>query len=89
MSDAVKMNLIIPDLDCLIAITDWDEIPDYAWKIWPDGNWEEEHFGEYPGFLEHIELGIWLHNNTIEFMEPSKVREKYTEYEQKYSEPNK
>ena len=49
------------------------------------GKWEEENYsGGYPGFLEHIEFGIWIHDQTIEFMEPTRTRVKYQEYDRIY-----
>ena len=84
IADIVNIKIAIPELDCVIAISDWDEIPDYAWELWPHGNWEEEHFGEYPDFIEHIDFGIWVHGKTIEFMEPSRARLKYQEYVDRY-----
>lgn len=44
---------------------------------------------EYPDFADNIKIGIWLHDEAIEFMEPQRAREVYMEYEEKYSEENR
>lgn len=84
------LNYITIGLDFVIAITNWDNVPDYVRKNFDFSVWGEQNFNnEYQGFLKHIKLGIWLHGNTIEFMEPSRAREKYQEYDQKYSVQDK
>ena len=44
---------------------------------------------EYPDFADNIKIGIWLHDEAIEFMGPQRAGEVYMEYEEKYSEENR
>ena len=45
-------------------------------------------YKEYTCFLKNITIGIWVHDNTIEFMKPSRARAKYNEYQKQYGEKN-
>lgn len=51
-------------------------------------NWNEVPQDEQD-WKSGIELGIWLHENTIEFMAPQRTRQIYSKYEGKYEEANK
>lgn len=75
------------NIDMVVALTDWDSLPDYAWKA--NIREGEDNCGEYIGFLDHVIYGIWLHGNTIEIMDASKAKSKYAEYDKLYSIPNK
>lgn len=94
LSDIVVLKYAFPYLDFVMAITDWDEVPPemYVWREKVGYNIEELrklNYMEFDGFLDHVKIGIWIHDNAIEFMEPGRARAKYEEYEAKYSEPNK
>ena len=83
MTDIIDLELAFPYLDLVIAITDWDEVPDYVWKALPEND-EGLEREDYPDFLEHIICGLWLHNNTVELMAAERAREKYLEYNRLY-----
>lgn len=85
-----------PYLDLVIAITDWNVGPDYAWNDFFQGHKNEMddeknsifNREDYPDFLENIVYGIWLHDNTAELMAPERAREKYAEYNRFYGGPD-
>lgn len=80
LSDMMKLKYAFPYLDLAAAITRLEEVPPDAW----------DRRKQTPDLLEslEIEIGIWLHDGTIEFMEPKRTQQVYKEYEAKYSEVN-
>ncbi len=83
-----------PYLDLMIAVTSWDEIPYWEWDLREAaGNSKYEKYFEAPeydqDFLNAIEVGIYVHDKTIEIMEPKKAAKKYREYEAKYGDTNR
>ncbi len=72
-----------PYLDLVIAVTYWDECPDSQWD---SGDLYMEI--EDKEFLEAIEVGIYVHDKTVEIMNPKRAAEKYIEYEALYGEPD-
>lgn len=85
--EIIPVEFAFPYLDLVIAMTDWNEAPDYAWDAWSEDDevFEQE---DYPDFLENIVFGIWLHDNTVELMAPERAREKYAEYNRLYGGPD-
>ena len=88
-SDAIKLKNKIPGLDLFAAVTNWDSMPDEAWKefLQPDADYEygeyDKHTGrftEYKDFEKNIEIGIWVHDNKIEILNPVNASAKYMEY---------
>lgn len=76
-----------PYLDFVWVITEWNECPDEIREhLWDkDEAMERKHkFEEYDGFYEAIEIGLWVHDNTIDVLEPKRAAEKFKEYEEKY-----
>ena len=118
--ELIQIQQAFPYLDLVLAFTDWDEMPPYAWKgMLRDVLNEEEKkengelYGKkydkkydklyrvdrekvdrlisdefFPDFLERIEFGLWLHDDTLEVMEPERAREKYQEYNRLCGETN-
>ena len=78
-------KMAFPYLDFVIVITDWDNFPDYVRGDFNhSSDYREKVDSDYPDFLEHVKYGIWVHDNTIEFMKPSRARAKYQEYVTRY-----
>lgn len=76
-----------PFLDMIVAVTDWNEMPKYAWDLdWDDPIRKKE---EYPDFIENIQIGFWIHNGILEILNQDRAQRVYREYEAKYSEPNR
>ena len=69
INDAIKIIKFYQDVDIVVVFTDLEEAA---------------YSGDRLGFLEHIEFGIWIHDQTLEFMEPTRTRAKYQEYSSKY-----
>lgn len=64
-----------PFLEFVLALTDWDEMPPYAWdQLFSD---YRDDYQEYPDFLDHIELGIYLGPGKLELMGPERARQAY------------
>lgn len=119
IDNLLMLHRAFPYLDLVLAFTDWNEFPPYAWKgrYRHNDEWEEEEDGKYldktydkkydelyrvdeetverliseevfPDFLERIEFGLWLHDDTLEMMAPERAREKYQEYNRLCGETN-
>ena len=88
ISEWFAKMMAFPYLDLVIAITDWNELPPYAWETFLDSNYpyEKENF---PDFLEYIDCGIWVHDKVLEIMEPRRTVKKYAEYVKLYDDKNK
>ena len=84
----LPLELAFPYLDLVIAITDWDEVPPYIWETLGEGDDGPHEREDYPDFLEHVILGVWLHGDTMELMAPERTLEKYVEYDRLYSGPD-
>lgn len=88
-------NLIreFPFLDMVVAVTDWDEIPPYAWDVLfndsIENRYKQADYMDYPDFIENIEIGFWLHDRVLEVLNKSRAQKVYKEYEAKYEEANK
>ncbi len=84
----LPLKLAFPYLDLVIAVTDWNEGPKYAWETYfnDDSPSDSDVFAreKYPDFLEHIVYGIWLHDDAMELMSPARATEKYLEYNRLY-----
>lgn len=66
-----------PFLDLVIAVSRWNELPQYAWD-----DFKTYMFEPYIDFLDNIEAGIWVHDGTLEIMSPARTVKKYKEYEE-------
>ena len=94
LRDIVVLKYAFPYLDFVMAITNWNEASPKKYLLEEKAGYSIEalrklNYMEFEGFLDSIEIGIWIHDDTIEFMEPGRAREKYEEYDAKYSELNK
>ena len=78
-----------PYLDLVIAVTEWNEIPDDVWDADDDQRRDFEAAEYDEEFLDAIMVGIYVHNNTVEIMSPERTREKYKEYAALYEDPNR
>ena len=87
IQDVLNLILRFPFLDFMAAVSDWDEIPPGSWK---NDFHEYEYIGEtlyeYKDFSENLELGIWVHDNKIEFLNENNAKKKYNEYDKLYSD---
>lgn len=75
LGDMLRLKFAFSYLDFVVAITNWNESPD-------EGEDDSDLF-------KNIEIGIWVHDDTIEFMSPAKTEKIYNQYASKYEEPNK
>lgn len=97
----VKLKYAFPYLDFVAGVTSDAEVP---WRTYERRSqiarpiYDHEKMimelyrldcEEYPDFADNIKIGIWLHDEAIEFMGPKRAREVYMEYEEKYSEENR
>lgn len=96
-AEIIPLGLAFPFLDLMIAVTDWNEAPGYAWDVYfgkvgdeytYDGDDEVFQREDYPDSPEHIVYGVWLHDSTVELMAPERAREKYIEYDRLYGGPD-
>lgn len=73
-----------PFLNMIIAVTDWDEMPDYAWDL----HWSDpirlNH--DYKDFIDSIEIAFLLHNGVLEILNKERSQQVYKEYIAKYEE---
>ena len=98
LSDMVELIQAFPYLDFVLAITTWDELPEEMFfcnrEDWEGDDQSYEEFEEkrkferYDGFYDAIDIGFWVHNNTIEILNHKNAVKKYKEYEKKYSVKN-
>lgn len=67
-------------LDMVIAVTNWNEIPDEEWDdidlYDEEGNWVDP----YSKYKEHIQFLLHLHNQMIDIYSKEDAVEKYEEY---------
>lgn len=82
-AEALGYKLAFPYLDMMIAVTDWNEQPEYAWEA-EDCDYIEVDDSSFYDFLEHLVYGVVIHDNVIEVIGPSKARAIYQEYVKKY-----
>lgn len=90
--DLIEFIKVFPFLDMVVAVTDWNEIPPYAWDALLSDDKaisESAHYMDYPDFIENIEIGFWIHNGVLEIMNKERAQRIYKEYEEKYEEPDK
>ena len=99
LASILPLKEAFPYLDLMIAVTDWNEIPDYLWDLMEKSH-EAENYDlhkkyhdefermqtseDYPDFPDHIVYGIWVHDDKVELMAPARAREKYLEYNRLY-----
>lgn len=84
--DLVELVQAFPYLDFVLAITCWNEMPIEMWYKYQDEQYKKFHeFEWYDGFYEAIDIGFWVHDNTIEVLNRKNAVKKYKEYEKKYS----
>lgn len=87
LESVLPLKEAFPYLDLMIAITDWNEFPEYVWDQLDEEGDEFQRAArreDYPDFPEHIVYGIWLHDDKVELMAPARAREKYLEYNRLY-----
>lgn len=78
-----------PFLNLIIAITSWDEISPEHFELIMSNQYEKAKalkYKTYDNFLENIESGLWIHDNTLEFLDEQETIEVYKEYDAKYGE---
>lgn len=80
----VSMAMEFPFLDFVAAATFWNEMPAEEWQKLSDVNYEKPTY--YPDFTECLAIGVWVHDNKVEFLSPENAAEKYTEYENLYGD---
>lgn len=87
IDECSNMLRSFPYLDLVIAITNWNEVPDEAWKDF-ESDVSQKSLYEYEGydekFYKAIDMGICIHDKTIEILKPADAVEKYKEYAAKY-----
>jgi len=80
-----------PYLDLVIAVTMWNELPNDLWCV-DEGEegWRDFESAEYEeDFLDAIEVGVYVHDGTIEIMNPERARAQYEEYAALYESENR
>ncbi len=89
----IKLSKAFPFLNMIMAVTDWNEMPPYAWDVLFSDSTEKScmqaFYMEYPDFIENIEIGFWIHNGVLNILNKARAQQVYREYEAKYEEPNK
>lgn len=75
-----------PFLDLMIAVSDWNEDPYWSEAPGYQGREQQDAYEVYADFTDNIQIGIWLHDKTVEFMNPKNAAKKYLEYAEKYEE---
>lgn len=75
-----------PFLNLIMAITWCDEYPPEYSELIMSNQYEKFKYKPYDNFLENIESGIWIHDNTLEFLDEQETIEVYKEYDAKYGE---
>lgn len=75
-----------PFLNLIMAITWWDEYPPEYLELIMSHQYEKNKYKPCDNFLENIESGIWIHDNTLEFLGEQETIEVYKEYDTKYGE---
>ena len=65
-----------PYLDLMIAVTSWNEMaPEFREKMWEQDSsvdWDDVEYSYDKDFYSHIDIGIDVHENTIELLNPPK-----------------
>lgn len=73
-----------PYLDLVFVITDWDEIPNEVREVDYDCPLRSQRLFEYEDwderFYKAVQLGIYVHDKTIEVLSSQKAISKYKEY---------
>lgn len=100
LTEFLRYARAFPYLDLVVGITSWEGMPDkkrslldmdcfgkpplllvskmkYDELKYTDCDEEE--------FLDHLEIGVWLHDKKVEIMSPARTAEIYTEYSKKYT----
>lgn len=77
-----------PSLDLIIALTWWDEGPVEKWEKGIDEYiLNTEEYDEL--FYDAVRIGIYIHDKTIEILNPKETVKKYKEYNNLYGNPRK
>ncbi|HIQ98700.1 MAG TPA: hypothetical protein IAB23_03365 [Candidatus Scybalocola faecavium] len=74
-----------PYLDLMIAVTSWNEMaPEFWEKMWEQDSsvdWDDVEYSYDKDFYSHIDIGIYVHENTIELLNPQNALRMYRKYE--------
>lgn len=80
--------LCFPYLDLVIAVTNWNEVPDELWCLSCfDDSYESKHREfemDDKNFYRAVVVGIYIHDKTLEILRPSDAVAKYREYASLY-----
>lgn len=77
-----------PYLDLVIAVTCWNELPNALWEDLGNKAKRREMELSDDLFISGVEIGIYIHDKTLEILTPKKAIRKYKEYAKLY-EKNK
>lgn len=69
--DTVRLKMRVPCLDYIMAISSWVE---YEYDKFINNDTVDKNFDK------SIDIGIWVHDNKIEFLNAENAAAKYTEY---------
>lgn len=94
-SDMLDLAENFPYLDFIIAVSWWNEMSPKRHELMMDQYIEKcirnnescndaSQYYDDEDFTENIELGIWVHNGMIEFINPKLATELYGEYDRLY-----
>ncbi len=88
VDDALFIAGRLPFLDIIIAVTGWEECPDFEWDRLSAHDYEKDgpfefHEDEWD-FENNIDIGIYIHGGNVEILNPEHARAVYTEYDKKY-----
>ena len=97
IEDTTPLVHHFPYLDFIIAITGWNEVSPSKWEeINKRTFYTSEQYNnlELKGYSDEefcnaIEIGVHVHNNKIEFLNPEDTIKVYKEYSNKYEEKGK
>lgn len=87
LEELLSLLRAFPFLDLVLALTDWDEMPPYAWgRMWSKNPYFQDRspYMEYPDLLDHVVLGFRLGNGAVHVLGPAQARELYIRYVQDF-----
>lgn len=88
LEDIINIKINFPYLEFMVAITFWDEIPDYEWeKDWEDRASEpNKKLDDYKDFYEAIDIVFHVYENKIEVLNEGIGAERYKEKIKEYED---
>lgn len=83
--DLLGLAVNFPYLDLIAAVSGWNEISPARYEMLRKDKNAYQYYEE-EDFMENIVMGIWLHNGTIEFINPELTAKLYEKYDTLYND---